>query len=167
MKRRLIASLAMGAAVVLTTSGCAMLSTQATTIQYSPADGVNVYNEGPLLVRNALIVTDEVGADGNLVAAIVNPTDKGTMLKIEVADGGPSTQVWVDANSVLSLGDGDTPAELLEGIDTPPGADVSVYFQSGDVDGSVVDVPVLDGELTYLADHVPGFNDPEADLNAD
>lgn len=167
MNRRLIASVALGAAVILSTTGCAMLSTQATTIPYSPADGVNVYNDGPLLVRNALIVTDEEGADGNLVAAIVNPTDKGEMLRIEVGEGGPKTSVFVDANSVVSLGDGTTPPELLSGIDTPPGADVSVYFQSGDVDGSVSAVPVLDGALTYLADHVPGFNDPEGDLNAD
>ena len=42
MKSRLIASLALGALVVFGTTGCAMLSTQATTLEYSPADGVNV-----------------------------------------------------------------------------------------------------------------------------
>ena len=46
----------------------AMLSTQATTIPYSPSDGVNIPDSGPLQVRNVLIVSDETGVDGNLVA---------------------------------------------------------------------------------------------------
>ncbi len=62
MKSRLIASLAVGALVLLGTTGCAMLSTQATTIPYSPSDGVNIPDSGPLQVRNALIVSDEEGA---------------------------------------------------------------------------------------------------------
>jgi len=53
VKSRLIASVALGALVVLGTSGCAMLSTQATTIPYSPADGVNIPDSGPLQVRTS------------------------------------------------------------------------------------------------------------------
>ena len=58
--------------MALGTSGCAMLSTQATMIPYSPSDGVNIPDSGPLQVRNVLVVSDEEGVDGNLVAAIVN-----------------------------------------------------------------------------------------------
>ena len=87
MKSRLIASLALGALVVLGTSGCAMLSTQATTIPYSPSDGVNIPDSGPLQVRNVLIVADEEGIDGNLVAAIVNQTDEPQTLEIEYGEG--------------------------------------------------------------------------------
>ena len=43
---RLMASVALGAAVLLGTAGCAMLATQATTLPYSPADGVNVARLG-------------------------------------------------------------------------------------------------------------------------
>ena len=47
--------------VVLGTTGCSMISPQATTIPYSAADGVNVPASGPLKVRNALFVANEDG----------------------------------------------------------------------------------------------------------
>ena len=157
MKSRLIASLAVGALVVLGTSGCAMLSTQATTIPYSPADGVNIPDSGPLQVRNVLIVADEDGTDGNLVAAIVNDTLDSHTLRIEFGEGSSKTteEIRVPANTVLSLGTEETEPLLLEGIDTKPGADLPMYFQSGESEGTLFTVPVLDGSLDYLADLAP------------
>jgi hypothetical protein len=154
VKSRLIASLAIGALVVFGTSGCAMFSTQATTIPYSPADGVNVPNNGPLDVRNVLIVANEEGTEGNLVAAIVNTTDEAQTLSIEYGDGS-SESIRVKANEVLSLGSEETDPLPLEDIDTKPGADLPMYFQSGDAEGVMVTVPVLDGSLDYLADLAP------------
>ncbi len=120
MKSRLIASLALGALVVLGTSGCAMLSTQATTIPYSPSDGVNIPDSGPLQVRNVLIVSDETGVDGNLVAAIVNATTESHTLNIEYGEGSSksSETIRVPANTTVSLGTAETDPLLLEGIDT-------------------------------------------------
>ena len=105
MKSRLIASLALGALVVLGTSGCAMLSTQATTIPYSPSDGVNIPDSGPLQVRNVLIVSDETGVDGNLVAAIVNATSESQTLNIEYGEGSSksSETIRVPANTTVSM----------------------------------------------------------------
>nr|WP_246301308.1 DNA modification methylase [Microbacterium immunditiarum] len=144
----------MAAAVALGTSGCAMVSTQATTIPYSPADGVNVPDSGPLKVRNVLIVADEEGVDGNFVAAIVNDTDEAQTLRVEFGEPAERLTVRVPANSVVSLGEDEEPI-LLEGIDTMPGADIDMFFQSGDHTGVVQPVPVLDGTLPYLADLVP------------
>jgi len=157
VKSRLIASLALGALVVLGTSGCAMLSTQATTIPYSPADGVNIPDSGPLQVRNVLIVADEDGNDGNLVAAIVNQTSEPQTLEIEYGEGSDASteSIRVPANSTLSLGNEDTEPLLLEGIDTKPGQNLPMYFQSGDGEGILFAVPVLDGSLDYLADLAP------------
>ena len=156
MKPRLIASLAIGALVVLGTTGCSMISTQATTITYSAAEGVNVHGAGPLEVRNALIVANEDGSEGNFVAAIVNQTDESVTLNMEFGEGGAITEsIRVPANSVVSLGTEDTEPILLKGLDTPPGADIAGYFQSGDAEGVLVSVPVLDGGLEYLAPLVP------------
>jgi hypothetical protein len=154
---RLIASLALGALVVLGTSGCAMLSTQATQIPYSPADGVNIPDSGPLQVRNVLIVADEDGVDGNLVAAIVNATTESHTLTIEYGEGSSTTteEIRVPANTTVSLGTEETEPLLLEGIDTKPGADLPMFFQSGDGEGVLFTVPVLDGSLDYLADLAP------------
>ncbi len=41
MNSRRLASVALAAAVVFATAGCSMISPQATTIDYSPAEGVN------------------------------------------------------------------------------------------------------------------------------
>ena len=157
MNPRLIASLAIGAAVVLGTTGCNMVSSQATTIPYSAAEGVNVWGSGPLQVRNALIVANEDGSEGNFLAAIVNNTDESQTLNIEFGEGGDSIQqtVRVPANSVMSLGTDEAEPLLIEGLDTMPGSDIAGFFQSGDAEGTLVSVPVLDGGLDYLEPFVP------------
>ena len=156
MKSRLIASLALGALVVLGTSGCAMLSTQATSIQYSASDGVNIPDSGPLQVRNVLIVSDEEGVDGVLVAAIVNSTSESQTLTIEYGEDSKTTEtIRVPANTTVSLGTEETDPLPLEGIDTKPGANLPMFFQSGDSDGVLFDVPVLDGSLDYYGDLLP------------
>ncbi len=152
---RVMASVALGAVLLLGTTGCAMLSTQATTIPYSPADGVNVPDSGPLLIRNALLVTDEKGEDANFLAAIINPTDESQTLKLEFGEEDPiSETVRVPANTTVSLGVTDD-ALLIEGLDAQAGSDVLVYFQSGDSEGVDAAVPVLDGGLDYLSEFVP------------
>jgi hypothetical protein len=157
VKSRLFASLAIGAALVLTTTGCSMVSPQATTLEYSAAEGTNVYGAGPVAVRNAQIVATEDGSEGNFVAALVNDTDESQTLNIEF--GGEESDITltvrVPANTTLSLGaDGEDPI-LVEDLDTLPGADIDGYFQSGDAEGVLVSVPVLDGTLDYLAPLAP------------
>jgi hypothetical protein len=156
-KGRVVASIAIGAALVLGTTGCSMISPQATTIQYSAAEGVNVYGSGPLAVRNAFIVANEDGSEGNLIAAIVNETDESQTLNIELGEGSSTIPVTVrvPANSTLSLGaEGEEPI-LIEDLDTLPGSDIPGYFQSGDAEGQLISVPVLDGALPYLESLVP------------
>ena len=153
---RLFASFAIGAALVVGTTGCSMISSQATTLEYSPAEGVNVYESGPLEVRNAFIVATDDGDDGNFVAAIVNSTDESQTLRVELGEGSSTIplSVRVPANTTLSLGAEEDPI-LVPGLDTMPGADIAGSFQSGDGEGTLVSVPVLDGALDYLAPLVP------------
>lgn len=156
MKTRLIASVVVAAAVALGTSGCAMLAPQGTTIQYSPADGMNVpASSGPLAVRNALVVANEEGTEGNFVAAIVNETDTAQVLHLEVGENAVKLTVRVPAEDTVSLGTEDTDPLLIEGLEARPGATVPIFFQSGDGEGARVDIPVLDGKLDYLAPLVP------------
>lgn len=161
MKPRHLASIAVATALVLGTTGCSMISPQATTIAYSAAEGVNVYDAGPLDVRNAFIVATEDGSAGNFVAAIVNDTDESHTLRIELGEGASARTFTktVPARSTVSLGaDGEAPI-LVDRLDTPPGADIPGYFQSGDEDGALISVPVLDGELPYLAPLVPTLDE--------
>jgi hypothetical protein len=156
---RLIASVALGAAVLLGTTGCAFITPQATTEIYSPADGVNIPDSGPLKVRNALIVSEEEGEAGNLIAAIVNETDESQTLNIELGEGADAQKatVRVPARSSVSLGNpsDETPPLELEAVPGPPGSTVAVYFQSGDAEGVLYQVPVLDGSLDYYNELLP------------
>ena len=155
MNPRLIASLAIGAVVVLGTTGCSMISSQATTIPYSAAEGVNVWGSGPLEVRNALIVANEDGSEGNFVAAIINRTDDTHTLNVEVGEDGASLTVRVPANTTVSLGSDEDEPLLIEELDALPGTDVTAFFQSGDAEGELASVPVLDGSLDYLSALAP------------
>lgn len=156
MNSRLSASIAIGALVILGTTGCSMISPQATTIEYNASDGVAV-DAGELEIRNALIVADEDGVAGNFLAAIVNDSDSTARLDLEFGDGSAavSETILVPANTVISLGVDDEEPILIDGLDTMPGADYPVYFASGGEEGTLIDVPVLDGTLPYLEPFVP------------
>ncbi|GAA4350562.1 DNA modification methylase [Microbacterium rhizosphaerae] len=162
MKSRLIASIVVGAAVILGATGCSMISPQTTTVPYSPSDGINVPDVpgAPLQVRNALVITN-AGAAGNLVAAIVNQTDRDETLTINISDTAVSKTVDVPANSTVSLGTQDTPPLALA-VRTKPGATVLMEFQSGDAQGVKVHVPVLNGTLPYYSTLVPTPPRPSA-----
>ncbi|WP_426320877.1 DNA modification methylase [Microbacterium sp. E-13] len=155
MNRRLIASLAIGGALVLTTTGCSMISPQATTIGYSAAEGTNVHDSGPVEVRNAQIVANEDGSEGNFVAALVNQTEDSHQLSIEFGEGGTAVTVQVPAKTTVSLGSDEDEPLLVENLDALPGTDVTTFFQSGEAEGQLVSVPVLDGTLDYLAPLAP------------
>ncbi|MFT4231075.1 MAG: DNA modification methylase [Microbacterium sp.] len=154
-KSRLLAALALSAAVALGATGCTFITPQSTELEYSPSDGVEVFGSAPLQVRNALVVANEEGTAGNLVAAIVNPTDGPLTLRLEVGEARTPASLLVPADSVVSLGTAGTAPLALSGFDTAPGAVVPIYFQSGDEDGVRVDVPVLDGTLPYYAELAP------------
>jgi len=150
---RSLASLALGGLVVLGTAGCAAITPQATTIEYSPADGVNVPvgEDSPVKILNTLIVADEDGTNGNLVAAFVNSSDDD--VTVSLAWDGGATEIEVPADSTLSLGGADEPV-LLENIDTPAGATVPIAFATG---GEPVqaEVQVFDETLHYLEGLAP------------
>ncbi|MFK4760522.1 DNA modification methylase [Microbacterium sp. ZW T5_45] len=154
MKSRLVASAALSALVLLGATGCTFISPQATTINYSASDGVNVSDEsGPIVVRNAFIVANEDGSVGNFVAALVNQTGERETLTISI-DGFDPFTVTIPANGRISLGADEEPLRIVD-LDTQPGATIEMHFQSGETTGAKAEVPVLDGSLSYYKDLVP------------
>jgi hypothetical protein len=153
---RALASAALAGLVILGATGCQAVTSQATTIIYSPADGVSVPDaEGaPIEIRNAVVIADDEGEQGNLAAALVNRTESAGTLTLEWGD--ESTTVRVPADSVVSLGTAAEDPLLLDAIDTLPGATLPIYFQSGDAEGVLTEVPVLNGCLEQFEDLVPG-----------
>lgn len=154
MKTRRLASLALAAAVLLGTTGCAFITTQATDIEYNAADGVG-FNVADIEVRDALIVANEDGSLGNLSAAVINTADSSSTLTLEYGEVGSSStaRLNVPAGRTLTLGNDGVEPLLLSGLNTMPGAVISVEFTSGD-DSRIVLVPVLEG-YPYYEDLVP------------
>lgn len=154
---RLLAAFVIGAAVVAGTTGCGFNANMGTSVPYSPSDGINVRDSGPLEIRNAMIIVDEEGTTGNFVAAVINETDSAETLTMEVGEGDDtlSETVEVEANSIVSFGAEDVAPLRLEGIEAMAGSTLPVYFQSGDAEGVRSNVPVLDGALDYLSTLTP------------
>ncbi|MEV8250479.1 DNA modification methylase [Microbacterium sp. NPDC076768] len=154
MKSRLVASAALSALVLIGATGCTFITPQSTKVEYAASDGVNISDaDGPIDVRNALVIATEDGSTGNLVAAIVNPTDQRATLTVSLEGVEPLT-ISVPAGDTMSLG-ADAEPLLLEGLDAKPGATVEMHFQSGDSAGVKAEVPVLDGTLPYYEDLAP------------
>ncbi|PRA80804.1 DNA modification methylase [Microbacterium sp. MYb66] len=154
MKSRLVASAALSALVLLGATGCTFITPQSTKIEYPASDGVNISDaDGPIDVRNALVIATEDGSIGNLIAAIVNPTDESATLTISLEGIEPFT-ITVPAGDTVSLGADEEPLRIV-GLDTKPGATVEMHFQSGDSTGVKSEIPVLDGSLSYYSDLVP------------
>ena len=149
-----IAAVLVGAA--LGTTGCTFITHQASTIQYSASDGVNIDDAaGPVTVRNAMIVATEDGSVGNLAAGLANTTDEPQTVSIRVNGAQPLT-VDVPADGSVHLGaKGADDALRIDNLNVVPGASVEIFFQSGKATGASEQVPVLDGTLAYYADLVP------------
>lgn len=154
MKSRVLASIALGAVAVLGVTGCSMISPQATTIQYSASDGVNIPNSsGPVLVRNAMIVANEDGSAGNFIAALVNDTDDDHILRLTI--DGVTHEIEVPARGTLTLGARGEDPLLIDNLDSAPGTGIDTVFQSGDATGVTQSVPVIGGQLPYYEEFVP------------
>ncbi len=151
---RLVATAALGAAIAFGATGCTFMTHQATTNVYPASDGVNIASTGgPVEVRNAMVIANEDGSTGNLVAALINPTLDDADLVIEV-DGTPLDEtVTIPAGETISLGANAEPLRI-DGLNVMPGATVEIYFSSGEP-GEATAVPVLDGTLPYYADLTP------------
>lgn len=155
MKTRSLASIALGFAVVLGTAGCGAVTPQATTITFSPSDGVNVAvpSDAPVVILNALLVKGEDApeTDANFVATLVNKSDESQTVTLSW-DGG-SAAIDVDADSTAVYGPDET--LLLQNIASPAGATEDIVFQSGSTAPVTEAVQVFDTELAHLSTLAP------------
>jgi hypothetical protein len=147
-------SIAAGAIVLLSLTGCTFSAVQANQKQYDASDGFST-TVGSVAIRNAILVTDD-GETANLAVNFVNTGVKNVTVVVswENAGGRVERNVYVAQDSTLSTG----PAGnrfLLKGIDAPAGTLFPVFFQYGDEPGQEIGVPVLDGGLAEYTDLVP------------
>lgn len=139
------------AAAVLTalsTTGCWVTNPAATTMDYSPFDGIQE-QLGAVELHNLLIVAPDAEEQGRVLGTVVNDGEQAVTLRMDAA--GSSVDVAIPARGSVSLED--TAPMMLDRAGADPGQKVETTFE---VDGQslVTAVPVLDATLPYLAPYV-------------
>ena len=156
VKLRLVASVALAAALLVGTSACTLVSVNGSLKPYGPSDGANE-SVGDLKIRNILGLSED-GADVALVLTIVNTAKESQKVNFSFddADGEERTMtVTVSGNSILDLGHSADDQFVLRDVDVTVGATLPVYVQYGSEQGKQIHVPVLDGTTVAYSDLLP------------
>jgi len=150
-----MATVVVAAGILLGTTGCNLYAPQATTIKYDASDGVSG-DVGDLAIRNAMLITAD-GENANLVVHVVNSSDEDIdlLVQYEGVDEKVDTSVLIEANSTTEIGTTDGENVGIESLNASAGSLFPVYFQYGDLTGTELLVPVLDGTLTEYSTLVP------------
>lgn len=152
MRARLAASAVVVALLLVGTTGCTFMTPQATTQGYDASDGIGT-TLGDLRINNALLVSAD-GQAANLIVSIHNPTAVRVKVSVQYENGDGTKvdeSIFVKPESTKSLG---TTAEgplQFNGIGTPAGDLLPVFFQYDDVTGQSLLVPVLAPEGAYAS----------------
>lgn len=143
MKARIGAAVVLAALLSLGASGCALITPQATTKEVEVANGVNG-SVGEIDIRNATIISND-GEVGSLLISFYNGSGTDQELAVQYESNGRKTQqvITVASSGLTSFGAKGETQLLLEGIATPPGALLPIFFQYGDAEGVELRVPVL------------------------
>lgn len=155
MNARAAMSIVLAGVTAAVLAGCGFVTPIATQFQYDPSDGVSTA-VGDVTVQNVLVLTED-GEDGNLLFTAVNHSESSVDLGLQYLVDGTKVDLTLelDAKSSTNFGFGDDGQLLLEGIDTPAGSLIALYFQYGNEVGSQIDVPVLDGSLEQYTPYLP------------
>ncbi len=156
MKSRVVASIALAAALLVGTAGCTFGAEIATEKDYDPSDGVGA-EVGELAIRNALLI-GETGEQLNLVMTIASSADVDRRLTVQWESGGEriTEAIVVTAGDRTRVGGPDDDNQILiSGSGGAIGGLVPVFFAYTGAQGVEVLVPVLDGSLPEYELYIP------------
>lgn len=157
MKTRLVASVALAAALLLGTTGCTLSAIQGSLEQYQPSDGTAA-DVGDIKVRNLLGLSED-GNDIALIMTIINSGESAASVNFQYENSsGEKTTITisVDGGSTVNVGSGEDAEEvILREAGATVGGLIPVYVQYGDEQGKQVQVPVLDGALSEYTPFLP------------
>jgi hypothetical protein len=155
VRARTMATVVVAAGILLGTTGCNLYAPQATTNHYDASDGVSG-DVGDLALRNAILLTDD-GENANLLVHVVNSSaeDVDLLVQYEGVDEKVNREVTILANSTTEIGVDGGESVAIESLNANAGSLFPVFFQYGDLTGTELLVPVLDGTLTEYSTLVP------------
>lgn len=154
MRARLAASAVLVVLLAVATTGCTFMTPQSTAKMYDASDGISA-TVGDIQVHNAALVTAD-GKTASLLINLVNHTDYGVQVNVQYENSDNAKvngSIFVNSDSVKSLGGHDASTMILTGIDAPAGSLFPVFVQYGDATGQQMLLPVLapNGEYAGLA----------------
>ncbi|MDO5618045.1 DUF4179 domain-containing protein [Kocuria sp.] len=138
-------------AATLSVTGCSYINPQATTMAYSPGDGI-VEEMDQVSLNNILIVAESENDPGRLLGTVVNKTDED--LTLTVTTDQASAEIEVPANGETRLEDSDNET-LLDPAGAQPGLMVETTFDTGSTE-LTKSVPILDHTFPRYAEYIPG-----------
>jgi len=152
--RKFVTGVAIGAAVLLSTSGCSITSNIATLQKYSPSDGFSL-DYGTVKFRNFFYVV--IGDQRHLVGSVVNSGLDSQTVTLQYLDAATGEKVnyelTVDAGKKLDFGFNENPS-LEFNLLGVAGGTTSFYVLQPDTPAKNFIVPVLDGTLPIYQDLV-------------
>jgi hypothetical protein len=154
VKIRAAASVLVAAGLISGLAACDAVTPQWTTHSYAASDGING-TAGPVLIRNAFLVTDG-GTRASLVVAFINTASTPSPVQVQyTSQGAPkTTSLTVPAGGLVSVGPGRQATVTLTGVSAKPGGLFPLYITSGGK-GAQLSVPVLNNTLPGYATLTP------------
>ena len=145
------------AAAALVLSGCTYLNAQTTQEPYVPTDGQAV-SLGDVRVAQLLVVSEEEGQPGRVVARIVNATPDEQ--RVTISGEGLDETVTVPPQETVAVGEPGDPEAVdvvIDAVSGRPGQLVTLTLAREGEGGETVEVgvPVLDGSLEQYAPYLP------------
>jgi hypothetical protein len=153
---RFAPTLVASALTVTALTGCTFTAEIANLQPYDPSDGVATTMDD-IAVRNAMLITSD-GAEANLVMTVVNTTGENVDLRVQYGSAGArQTDIIALPADPELFQVGSDPANqlIISDDDIVAGSLFPVYFQHGDAQGEIIEVPVLDGTLAEYELLVP------------
>ncbi len=152
--RKIVTGVAIGAAVLLSTTGCSITSNIASLQQYSPSDGFSL-DYGTVKFRNFFYVV--IGDQRHLIGSVVNSGQDAQTVTLQYSDAATGEKVnyelTVDAGKKLDFGFNENAALDFNLLGVAGGTTSFYVLQDGTPAKQFV-VPVLDGTLDTYQDIV-------------
>jgi hypothetical protein len=137
---------------VLSVTGCSATNLQATTIQYSPSDGVRT-DIGKIELRNMIVVSNGKDAPGRIIGAVFNTSDKDSTVTFS-GNNGSRTEIQVKPGTPYYLG-ADSDPSVLSSVSGLPGTLETMRITVDGGSPTDLQIPVLDATLKEYQQYIP------------
>ncbi|MCC9206051.1 hypothetical protein [Arthrobacter sp. zg-Y769] len=139
------------ALAMLGTAGCSAVNEQATTIEYSPSDGI-LENVGDLQLRNILVVSNGFGEPGRLIGTVIN--DGADTQEFTLAVGG-STLSWnLPAGGKVVFEDELEEKVTVAVVEDEPGTGIDAELDLNE-ETTALNIPVVNGDQPDYRPYLP------------